>query len=634
MLDVIRKHKRSWLVILLLGVGVLAFVMVGVGPQGGQNQGVVTIAEVNGDPITYSELETHYYRMLQTYQQLSGGRLSPADIEALNLRGQLLNEIIDQRLLLQRARELGLRVSDEELVDGIARNPAFQVAGRFDRDVYEQALLRQGLTPGEFEAQQRESLVIQKLQDLIQDSIPVTASEIEERYRWDNEEIALDFVRLKTDEFLEGIEIKDEEIKDYYDKNAALLREPLKVKTRYIEYRVDDFAADVQISEKDVQSYYDVYRDRRFRRHEAVRFSHIFIPAAPADASSEERAEPRKQMEEILKEVQGGADFGELAKQRSKGETAAQGGDMGFVGRGQLVEALDAALFALGENEVSEVIESPVGLHLLKAVEKQQDEVMALDEVREDIVKALKRERGGTRAARAAEDDREKGLDGTPLTEVVSQRNLEASVTRLFSAGETLDEIGDVEGFYRAGLSLRPGQVGPIITTADALYLLEGAERVEPAVPPVGDVREKIRETLTRRKAGEQALEKADALLAALKQSPDLRKVAADHAVTVEDTGLFPRKQAEIPEIGVLPLPLGRLTLSEREPVAKDAYVRGDSVYVMVLRKTVEADPAGLADEKEELTQRIRGEKRERVLRRLIEDLKANAAIEVHPEFI
>ena len=633
MLDVIRKRKRSWLVLLLLGVGVLAFVMVGVGPQGGQNQ-VVTIAEVNGDPITYTEVETQYFRMLQTYQQLSGGRLSPADIEAMNLRGQLLDELINQRLLLQEARRLGLQVTDEELVDGIARNPAFQVLGRFDRNVYEQILRRQGMTPGEFETQQRQSLVIQKLQDLLQHSVPVTAAEIERRYRLDNEEIALDFVRLKTADFMDGIEIKDEEVKDYYDKNAAVLREPLKVKTRYIEYGVDEFGADVQVSDGDIQAYYDVYRDRRFQRREAVRFSQIFIPAAPETASAEEKAAPRKQLEEILKELRAGADFAELAKKRSKGETAAQGGEMGFVRRGQLVEALDAALFALEENEVSEIVESRVGLHLLKAVEKQKDEIIPLAEVREDIVKALKREQGGTRAARAAEEDRERGLDGTPLAEVASQRGVELSVTRAFSAAETLDEIGDVEDFYRAAFSLRPGQVGPIITTPDALYLLEGAERIEPAVPPLEQVQEKIRETLTRRKAAERTREKAEALLAALKESPDLRKVAADHGLTVEDTGLFPRSRAQIPEIGVLPLPLGRLTLSARKPVAEAAYVQGDSVYVMMLRKTVEADPAGLADAREALAQRIREEKRQRALRRLIENLKANAAIEIHPEFI
>ena len=632
MLDVIRKRKRSWIVLLLLGVGVLAFVLVGVGPQGGQNQ-VVTIAEVNGDRITYSELERHYYRMIQTYQQLAGGRLTPADIEALNLRGQLLEELIQQRLLLQAAQELGLRVTDEELVDGIARNPAFQAADGFDKNVYEQTLRRQGMTPGEFEVQQRQGLVIQKLQDLIQHSIPVTASEIEQRYLLDNEEIALDFVRLKTGDFLEGIEIKDGELKDYYDKNGALLREPLKVKTRYVAYRVDDFAADVAVSAGDIQAYYDVYRDRRFHRREAVKFSQIFIPA-PEGASPEDRAEARKQLEDVLKEARAGADFAELANKHSKDDSAAQGGDMGFVARGQLVEALDKALFDLKEDEVSDIVESSFGLHLLKAVEKQEDEVMELAEVREDIVKALKRERGGARAARAAEEDRERGLDGAPLAEAVSQRGIEPSETRRFSEGERLDEIGDVADFYRAALSLKPGQVGPIISTPDALYLLEGAERIEPTVPPLEAVKEKIRETLTRRKARELAREKADALVATLKESPDLGKVAAEQGLTVEDTGLFPRQQAQIPEIGNLPLPLGRLTLSRLKPVAETAYAQGDSVYVMVLRKTVEADPAGLADEKEELIRQIREEKRQRALRRLIENLKANAAIEIHPEFI
>ena len=191
-----------------------------------------------------------------------------------------------------------------------------------------------------------------------------------------------------------------------------------------------------------------------------------------------------------------------------------------------------------------------------------------------------------------------------------------------------------MEDFYRAAFSLRPGQVGPIITTPDALHLLEGAGRIEPAVPPLEQVREKIAGTLTRRKAAELAHEKAEALLAALKESPDLRKVAADHGFTAEDTGLFPRSRADIPEIGVLPLPLGRLTLSAKKPVAEAAYVQGDSVYVMVLRKTVAADPAGLAGEREALVQRLREEKRQRALQRLIENLKANAAIEIHPEFI
>ncbi|MDE0343324.1 MAG: SurA N-terminal domain-containing protein [Deltaproteobacteria bacterium] len=632
MLDVLRKRKRSWLVLLLLGVGVLAFVMVGVGPQGGQQQ-VVTIAQVNGDEITYTELETHYYRMLQTYRQLAGGRLSPADIEALNLRGQLLEELIQQRLLLQAAHDLGLKVTDGELADGIARHPAFQAGGRFDRNAYRLALRGQGLTPAEFETQQREALAIQKLRSLIADSIPVTAVEVEERYRVENEEIALDFVRFDTDDFAEGVAVADEEIRAYYDGNGSLLREPLKVGTRYLEYRVDRFAEDIEVSDGDVQAYYDVYRERRFRQPEAVKFSQIFVPIAEG-ASPEDKAAARGQLGGILKRVRGGADFAELAKQHSQDESAADGGDMGFVVRGQLVAPLDAALFALEQGAISDVVESAIGLHLLKAVERREDKIRELEEVRDEIVAALKRERGGARAARAVEEDRERALDGVPLAQVARERGIEPEETSLFSAGETLDAIGDVEEFYHAALALRPDQTGPIVASPDALYLLQGARRVEPAVPPLDDVKERIQETLTRRKAREQAQKKAEAFLAEVKGGADLREAAAAQGLAVEDTGLFPRKQANIPEVGILPLPLGRLTATKANPVVDTAYAQGDSFYVMVLRTTVEADLADLGKEKEELTRQIREEKGQRAFSRLIENLKANARIEIHPEFI
>lgn len=633
MLDVLRKRKRSWLVLLLLGVGVLAFVMVGVGPQGGQDQ-VVTIAQVNGEEITHTELEHDYYRMLQTYRQLAGGRLSPADIEALNLRGQLLEELIDQRLLLQAARGLGLRVTDEELAEGITGNPAFHAGGRFDKDVYERALRGQGLTPGEFEARQREALVIGKLRDLVQHSIPVTAAEVEERYRLDNEEIALGFVRFRTDDFLGDVTLEDEEIREYYDRNGPLLREPLKVRAAYVAYSVDRFAADVQVSDEDVQAYYDVYRDRRFRRPEGVKFSQIFFPAPAQETTPEAQEEARKRLEEVRKQAEDGADFAELARRHSQDESAVQGGDMGFVGRGQLTPPLDTALFALAENEVSGVVESALGLHLLKAVEKREAGFVELAEVRGEIVETLERERGGARAARAAEEDRERVLDGATLADAASKRGLQVSETRLFRPGESLEEIGDLDEFYRVALSLGPDRIGPVVSDSDALYLLQVSERIEPAVPPLEEVEDKVREMLTRRKARDLARSRADDLLAELEESPDLGKVAAGRGLTVEDTGLFPRKQAEIPEIGFLSLPLGRLTLSRERPVAETAYVHDDSVYVLVLRKTVEADLAGLAGEREDLTRRVREEKRQRAFRQLIEHLKANAEIEVHPEFI
>ena len=208
------------------------------------------------------------------------------------------------------------------------------------------------------------------------------------------------------------------------------------------------------------------------------------------------------------------------------------------------------------------------------------------------------------------------------------------SETQLFSAGETLDEIGNVVDFYRAALSLKPGQVGPIVSAPGALYLMETAQRIEPVIPPLEDVKDRITETSPGGKRASWLGRRVKTFWQRSRKRRIWPRWRRPVDSPWEDTGLFPRRQAEIPEIGILPLPLGRLTVSKEKPVVETAYLQDDTVYVMVLRKTIEADPAGLAKEKEALTRQIGEEKRQRAFRRLIENLKANAEIEIHPEFI
>ena len=288
MLDVMRRQKRSWLILLLLGVGVLAFVLVGTSPPGDRG-GVVTIAEVNGEKITSTEVENRYQRLIQNYQQMLNGGMTAEQLQQLNLRGEILNELIQQRLLLQEAQKLGLDATDDELAASIAGNTAFQTGGRFNQNVYSRMLRAQGMSPGQFEAQQRDSLTINKLFSLIQDSMPVTEDELKERYRLDNEQINLEFIRLRTQDFLPEVEVSDEEVVEYYQKNKTQLREPLKVKIDYMAYPIEKFGADSEITDAQIEEYYMVYRDRRFRDPEQVRFRQISIQL-PEGTPVEERA--------------------------------------------------------------------------------------------------------------------------------------------------------------------------------------------------------------------------------------------------------------------------------------------------------------------------------------------------------
>ena len=635
MLDIIRKHKRSWIILFLLGVGVLAFVMVGVYPQGPQ-ESVVTIAQVNGDKITYTELEHHYQQLLNTYRQLLGGSMSPNELANLDLRSGLLDELIQQRLMVQEAHKLGLGVTDEELMQGIARNPSFQLAGRFNKNVYERALRRQGLTPGQFEAQQRDLFTIQKLYSLIQDSIPVTQDELENRYRIENQRLNLSFVSLKESDFAKDVTITEDEIKEYYEKNKNALREPLRISVEYLAYPVTHFSSEVEVTDAEIEEYYNVYRDRRFRDPEAVKLRQIFKQAPQGALSDDDRAKVRQELEAVLQEARSGADFAQLARDHSQDSSATQGGDMGFVQRGQLAPVLETAVFALKEGEISDVVDTPYGFHLLKAEEIKKEKTKTLEEAREEIVKVLEREKATDRAARAIEEDREKSLDGTPLSGIAEARKLELKQTRPFGAGEQLEEIGALEPFYETALALQPNQLSRIVAGPDTFYMIQLKERIDPHIPPLEAVRSKVEARLREGKARELAMEKARKVLDELKGKKDFESVAEAAGLSLEETGWFPRKQTAIPKIGSLQqvAMVGGLDLSKTKPLPDEPYVQDGTLYVLSLKETEAADMAAYDEEKAQLKERLLAEKRQRAIEKFLERLKAKAHIEIHPEFI
>jgi len=633
MLDIIRKRKRSWLILLLLGIGVLAFVMVGVYPPGDSGS-VLTVAEVNGDEITASELESHYQRLLQTYQQMLRGSISPADLAGMNLRGDVLNELIQQRLLLQEARKLGLQATDDELAAQIAGNPAFQTGGRFNAEVYRRAVRAQGMTPAQFEAQQRDSLTIQKLLQLIEDSLPITENELKERYRLDNEQINLEFIRLETDDFREDIEVTDAEVEEFYQRNKNQFREPLKVEVEYITYPIEKFGAETEISDAEIEEYYSVYRDRRFREPEQVRFRQIFIDL-PEGAPEEEKAKARERIDEILEEARSGTDFAELAKEHSDDPSAAQGGDMGFITRGQIAPLIENTVFALEPGELSGVVESAYGLHLFEVEEKRSETVKSLEEVRDEIVAALKSEKGNVLAAEAIEQDREKALDGVPFEEIAKSRGLELEKSAPFGFDDQLEDIGSVDDFYQASLSLRTkNQIAPIVYGRKEFYLIQLAERIEPHVPPLDAVREKAAENLRVRKARELANAKAQELLKELETKKSLEDVAAAHDLATAETGLFARSQRNVPKIGSLQTAEGPLTLSKENPHADAPVVQGDAIYILALKESVPANLDDFPEARSSLNQQVLQEKRDRALQRLLESLKRKANIAIHSEFI
>lgn len=626
MLDFLRKRKRSWVIMLFLVVIVLVFILWGVGSYIKEPRSA-EIAQVNGEVISQREFEVQYQRLIEFYQGVLKGGLTQETLKKLNLRSAVVEELIQKHLLLQEARRLGLLVSDEELMETIAGVPAFQVNGRFDKSRYVQALRVNRLTPAQFETERRQQLTMQKLYDLVQDNIQVTGSELRERYRLEQERVNFYTVRLSASDFASQAQVTAEEVKKHYERNREALKEPLKVQAEYLAYPFDRFATQLQVGDKEIEEYYKANREAKFRQPKAVHLRHILVRFPPGGDLKQKQA-VRLKAEAALQDARAGKDFAELARKYSDDPSSAQGGEAGWFTQGQMLPALDKVAFALKKGEVSGVVESTLGYHILKAEETREEKTKGPREAREEIVRVIKAERGRGEAVRAADADREKAIGGTDLSVLARERGLPLKVTPWFSSFDVVPEVGSVEDFNKAAFSLALNEVSQTVEGPNATYLLKIRQRREPVVPPLEGVRGDIEKRLKETRALELAAQKANALLGQLKKEKDIKKLAAEHGLKLEETGWFLRGDSEIPKIGVLEeAPRGGVPISAYQPIAERVYSQKTNRYLFAFKESQPPDMERFEKEKGKLQAQALTEKRQRAVQQFVEGLKAKAKI-------
>src|SRR5512135_1236044 len=235
MLDFLRKKKRNWSITILLGIIIVVFVAFYGGSKYGTSS-LSDVVEVNGEPVTQGEFALQYEREVQRYRDMLKGSLTPEMIKGLNIKGNLVEALINKKLALQEARGLGLAVSDDDLANHLAKAPEFQIGGRFNKERYLQVLAVNRLLPAQFEEEQRDQLTIQRLYSVILDAVHVTDAEVRELYRIDQEKIDLNFIKLPISDFVSEVKPTDAEIKAFYERNKESLKEPLKIQVEYLSY--------------------------------------------------------------------------------------------------------------------------------------------------------------------------------------------------------------------------------------------------------------------------------------------------------------------------------------------------------------------------------------------------------------
>ncbi|MGM0423588.1 MAG: SurA N-terminal domain-containing protein [Thermodesulfobacteriota bacterium] len=515
MLEFMREHASSWIVKALFGIIVLVFVFWGVG--GMQNDEQPVLATVNDKNILNKDFFQTYEREAD-YLRRNNPDLSSSDLEQMDLKKQVLERMINNYLLRQKAQEWGLFVTSQEVRQTISSMEVFQGQGKkFDPQRYKQVLQSSRLSPGQFESELSGDILGEKLQDLLLSPLQASDSLARDFFRYLSAEARVEYLHLSWEDFLSRVSLSQEEVQEYYEQNQEEFEQPAQMRMRYLVLTPESLARYQEVSAEEIRDYYQQNEDL-FARQERAKARHILL-RLDSEASEEEVDQARQKLQEIKQELQQGAEFSELAKAHSEGPSAIQGGDLGWFSRGSMQEDFEEAAFALQPDEISEPVRTEFGLHLIQLVDREEAGTADLDEVREEIRERLAQDK----AAQALEDLLDEVLllvlDTGSLQEAAQQLDLEAQKSDWFSKEQGPKELElDKEQMDKL-FALQEGEPVQAPLRVQGGYLLaQKIEEKQAQVAPLQEVRPRIEERLRQDKAQALARKEAEDILQELEQ--------------------------------------------------------------------------------------------------------------------
>jgi peptidyl-prolyl cis-trans isomerase D len=539
-----RKHAGSWLIKLILGAVVVVFVLWGVGSWTSQRSG--RVATVNGDPISLEEFRITYKRLLEQVRQSFGNNLNEDLIKTLQLPKQAMDELINRNLMRQAAAELHLQVSDEELSRSIQDISAFQTAGVFDSRRYQTILDRNSMTPESFETNQRDALMIQKLNNIITSSVKISDQEVVQWYKWDNTEVDLDFVFFDPERY-QDISTADEEMQTYFEDHKESYKNAPKIKVRYLKFEPKTFVSQVVVSDDEIEVYYEDHPDE-FHNPKTVEARHILIKLNQ-DASPEEVAKAKERIEAVLQKAKDGQDFAELAKENSEDSSKDKGGYLGTFKRDAMVKPFSEKAFSMKAGELSDPVRTRFGWHIIKVEKVNEATTTSFADAKSDILQKLTDEGSKHLAYDAAESVYDAAFEGADLEAIAADRNLTIQTPDYFSRAEPPKVSNNPAKFAATAFELPDGEISEIQDFGDGYYIMEIVEKLPAQIPELNEVKEKIRADLIKQKKGEKAKADAEAMLSALKDGETMDAAARKFDLEPKSTGFF-KRNASIPDIG------------------------------------------------------------------------------------
>ncbi len=558
------------------------------------------LAEINGSTITTQDLRSEIETRFRGTPLSTNSGLVPA------VARSVLDDMILRRALEAQARKLGIEVSEAELLSAIQRIPGLNSNGTFvGMDLYSDLIQRQtGLSVAQFEAQLRQRLLIEKLRAVLTDGLQVSREEVREEFLKRNAKAKIEYVLFDPSQLQKSVAVTPEKLAAAFAGDRERYKLPEHRRVRYVLIDADAVRSRANVGEEELRRAYTEHL-ADFRVPDRVKVTHILFKTA--GKNPQEISAIEKTAQSVLAQVKPGADFGELAKKYSEDSTASNGGEIGWIVRGQTVKEFEEATFSLKPGQISGLIKTIYGIHILKVLDKQTAHLQSFDEVKETLRDALEKQtREAAEQALATKIAGELKASPQAFGVVAKNAGLEVKETPLFRYNQTVPDFGSSESFFNLAFELREGEVGPPLAVPKGLAIIQVAQIAPEHVPSLEEVRARVEEDYRARQSKVLAQEKAKQFAAECK-SGDFRQIARKLALEVKESKDF-NQQDEVEDVGSGSQLAAAFTLNPGQ--ASDVVQLGEkSIVFRVVSHTPanEADLAGQQDQiREELLERKR----------------------------
>jgi len=524
MFGLIEKHRKK----VMIGIFVIVippFAFFGIDSYFQGVSGGDSVATVGDYRISQAEFARALSERQDMLRNMSGGRLDPALLDSQELRLSVIENLVQQQLLVQRAVRTGLAVSDRQIQDIVANVDAFKEDGKFSYVRYEQLLRAQGMTPLSFEQRVRQDILVEHVTYPYSGSSFVSRAEAALLLRISEQQREISHVTFAADRFLPQVKLEPDAAKKYYDSHQDEFRVPEQVRIEFVTLSADALMGQIKPGADELRRAYDE-NAKRFVVKESRQASHILI--TPEGGSPEARQKAKARAEELhaqLKKNPGS--FAALAKQHSQDPgSAANGGDLGFFERGAMVKAFDDAVFSMKAGEISAPVESEFGWHIIRLATVRGGKGKSFDEARPEIEAELKKQTAGRKFAELAEAFSntlfEQSDSLKPAADLIKvQPQTSGWINRASADNAMLGNQRLLQAVFSEDVLQNKRNTEAIEVAPGVLVGARIAEHKPAAIQPFDQVSAALVKKLTLQQAGQLAAQEGRARLEALRQGKD-----------------------------------------------------------------------------------------------------------------